>query len=117
MGASLLGTPAATHMVTKGNKSRRIERRVAHRVPCNVRAPRTPLGKPLSVVGQTVNLSANGMAVQLGQPLEEGTRVEVLLPHLDGEPTRLLGKVAHTRRVLSGTFEVGIRIEPESATT
>jgi hypothetical protein len=78
-----------------------------------VRAASAAASKALSVIGQTVNLSANGLAVQIGRPLLEGTWVEVLLPHLDGEPTRLRGKVVHSRRVLSGTFEVGIRIEPE----
>ena len=93
---------------------RRTERRVAHRVPCRVRTPVSSPAKAESVVGQTVNLSANGLAVQLGRPIDAGASVEVFLPHLDGEPTRLLGRVAHTRRVLSGTFEIGIRIEPES---
>ena len=117
MSAPLLGVPGATRAASKRGNKRGNERRNAHRVHCNVRTPRTSPGRILSVVGQTVNLSANGVAVQLGQPLDEGMRVEVLLPHLDGEPTRLIGKVAHTRRVLSGTFEVGIRIEPESAAT
>jgi hypothetical protein len=118
MTTSMLGTRSPTGVVSKADPARRRgERRVAHRVPCRVRAPQTLSGKPLSVIGQTVNLSANGMAVQIGQPLDAGTRVEVLLPHLDGEPTRVLGKVAHSRRVVSGTFEVGIWIEPEFATT
>ena len=118
MASSLLGTGSTIGMTSKVEASpRRGERRVAHRVPCRLRASHTSSGKPVSVVGQTVNLSANGVAVQLGSPLDEGTEVEVLLPHLDGEPTRLLGKVAHNRRVLSGTFEVGIRIEPEDLTT
>jgi hypothetical protein len=74
-------------------------------------------GKSTAVLGQTVNLSANGLAVQVGQPMEAGAQVEVLLPHLDGEPTRLQGTVAHSRRVVTGTFELGIQIEPEPATT
>ncbi|MFQ5805470.1 MAG: PilZ domain-containing protein [Phycisphaerae bacterium] len=106
--------PSATAAAAKVNTSRRrAERRVAHRVPCRVRASDTAHGKAVSVVGQTVNRSANGMAVQVGQPMDEGARVEVLLPHLDGEPTRLMGTVAHSRRVVTGTFEVGIWIEPE----
>jgi hypothetical protein len=60
-----------------------------------------------------VNLSVNGLAIQVGRPIATGASVEVLLPHLDGEPTRLLGRVAHSRRVLSGTFEIGIWIEPD----
>jgi len=82
-----------------------------------VRASDGSGGKIVSEVGQTVNLSANGLAVQLGRPVHDGVRVEVLLPQLDGEPTRLVGRVAHSRRVLSGTFEVGIWIDPELAAT
>ena len=62
-----------------------------------------------------MNLSVNGLAVQLARPIDEGTEVEVLLPPLDGEPTRLLGTVAHSRRVLSGTFEIGILTAPDGA--
>jgi hypothetical protein len=113
--ASPLGMRSATAAAVKGDTSRRrAERRVAHRVPCRVRAADTVYGKAVSVVGETVNLSANGLAVQLGRPVEDGARVEVLLPQLDGEPTRLVGRVAHSRRVLSGTFELGIRIESET---
>ncbi len=115
MTVSSLSTRSAIVAAVKGDASRRRgERRVAHRVPCRVRAADAAHGKVVSVVGQTVNLSANGLAVQLGQPVDDGARVEVLLPQLDGEPTRLVGRVAHSRRVLTGTFELGIRIEPES---
>lgn len=114
MNSSLLGTPSAIASAVKaGAPHGRAERRVAHRVPCRVRAPGRSDGKSVSVIGQTVNLSATGLAVQLSRPMDTGTAVEILLPHLDGEPTRLQGKVAHSRRVLSGTFEVGISIEPE----
>jgi hypothetical protein len=118
MNLSTLKMPSATGLMPNVDAyRRRAERRVAHRVPCRVRSHNTLLGKRVSVVGQTVNLSADGLAVQVGQPMDEGTSVEVLLPHLDGEPTRLWGRVAHSRRVLSGTFEVGIWIEPEIASS
>lgn len=114
MNPSLAGTGSATATVAGGSAPhRRAERRVAHRVPCRVRAMRTSNGKNVSVVGQTVNVSANGLAVQLARSVDDGTPVEILLPHLDGEPTRLRGRVVHSRRVLSGTFEVGIQMEPE----
>lgn len=117
MRAPLLNMPAATPAAPKADASRRrTERRVAHRVPCRVRVSDTARGKSAAELGQTVNLSANGLAVQLGRPMEAGAQVEVLLPHLDGEPTRLQGTVAHSRRVLTGTFELGIQIEPELAT-
>ncbi len=115
MKSAPLKMSSVTAIAAKMDKSRRrVERRVAHRVPCRLRASGDLQGKTLSVVGQTVNLSANGLAVQVGQPMDAGTSVEILLPPLDGEPTRLLGKVAHSRRVLSGTFEIGIWIEPDT---
>jgi hypothetical protein len=118
MKAPLLSVPAATPAAPKTNAfRRRTERRVAHRVPCRVRTLDVARDKSTAVLGQTVNLSANGLAVQVGRPMEAGAQVEVLLPHLDGEPTRLRGMVAHSRRVVTGTFELGIQIEPESAPT
>jgi len=112
MNPSLATIPSAGVIASKLNEARqRGERRVAHRVPCRVRAALEGKRQSLTSVGQTVNLSASGLAIQLGQPLDSGTNVEVLLPHLDGEPTRLLGRVAHSRRVLTGTFEIGIEID------
>ena len=109
-------TPSATVAAASiDTYRRRAERRVAHRVPCRVRVLNTSTGRGISVVGQTINLSVSGLAVQLGRALVTGTHVEVLLPQLDGEPMRLHGRVIHCRRVLTGTFEVGIGIDPESA--
>ena len=115
MKSSIVNTPSVRAIAAKMEKiRRRAERRVSHRVPCRVRCSDTHIGKGLCAVGQTINLSANGIAVQLAEPMEEGTPVEILLPQLDGEPTRVCGKVAHTRRVHTGSFEVGIWIEPDS---
>ena len=86
---------------------------MVYRVPCWLRADCSD-GKAVSVVGETVNLSANGLALQLGQSVRCGTSVEVLLPQLDGEPTRMVGRVAHSRRVTTGTFELGIEVQPEA---
>jgi hypothetical protein len=91
---------------------RRVELRVSHRVPCRVRTSEKMDEPSLNAVGQTVNLSPAGLAVQLGRPIDAGTVVEVSLPHLDGTPMTLRGCVAHSRRVMSGTYEIGIRIEP-----
>ena len=95
-----------------GLPGRRGERRFPHRVPCNVRWSSPVEHTHASVVGQTVNLSATGMAIQLAVPLPIGSEVEVLLPHLNGEPTRVDGMVVHTRRVNTGTHEIGIRVSP-----
>ncbi len=115
MKSSIMNVPSAGVIAAKMEKvRRRAERRVSHRVPCRVRSSDVHVNKGFCAVGQTINLSANGMAVQLAEPMEAGTPVEVLLPQLDGEPTRVCGKVAHTRRMHAGAFEVGIWIEPDS---
>jgi hypothetical protein len=115
MNASALTTASATTAATSiDTYRRRAERRVAHRVPCRVRVLNSSTGRVVSVVGQTVNLSVSGLAVQLGCAMVAGTHLEVLLPQLDGEPMRLHGRVVHCRRVLTGTFEVGVWVELES---
>jgi hypothetical protein len=59
-------------------------------------------------MGETVNMSDGGLAVQIGVDVAPGSQVEVLVAHLGGEPTCLYGEVVRRRRVLSGTFEIGI---------
>lgn len=80
--------------------------RVAHRSRCTLRS-RDSIGQLLEDTGETVNISPSGLAVQLPRPLELGSQVEI---QLTGEP--LAGRVAHSRRVSTGTFEVGINLEP-----
>ena len=104
--------PSTDSFLTKLEKMpRRVELRVSHRVPCRVRTFEIVPDHALTAVGQTVNLSQAGLAVQLGKPIDAGTSVEVSLPHLDGVPVTLHGRVAHSRRVMSGTYEIGIRLE------
>lgn len=103
---------AAVAPVDSGRTSRR---RTPHRVPCRLRI----LGESgtRAVIGETVDLSENGLAVQLGADVAPGARVEVLLPHLAGEPVCFYGEVVRRRRVLSGTFEIGIAFnQPAPAT-
>jgi hypothetical protein len=83
---------------------RRRERRAVHRVPCRLRLCED--GVTLS--GETVNISSTGLAVHVGCAIPHGTLVEAIVPQLEGEPLRVTGAVVHTRRVLTGTFEVGI---------
>jgi len=89
---------------------KRVDSRVAHRVPCRLRAAAAAGGEPVTLIGETVNFSPRGVAIQLSRAIEQGTQVELLIPHLWGEPTCLYGTVVHSRRVLSGTFEVGIHV-------
>ena len=88
---------------------RRGERRIPHRVPCRVSWHDPHSGQNTSLVGQTVNISSSGLSVQLGYEIPTGTWIETLVPHLDDEPIFVCGTVAHIRRVLTGTFEIGIQ--------
>ncbi len=83
-------------------------RRVPHRVPCRLSVFDTADEQVASYCAQTVNISADGLAVHVQQAIPEGTLIEALVPHLDGDPLRFQGRVLHSRRVLSGVFEVGI---------
>lgn len=96
-----LGFPSST---------RRNNRRVPLRTPCRVRVFGGGDHPGAAMYGNAVNLSDHGLAIQVGHAVEPGHRVEVLLPHLDGEPTCLYGDVVHTRRVVTGTYEIGIRL-------
>ena len=94
------------------NLRRRIQRRIPHRVPCEIWLRDSATGERRVLAGQTVNLSHTGLAVQVGESVACGTRVEALvLPALDA-PLRVAGAVRHVRRVLTGTFELGIETWP-----
>ena len=80
------------------------QRRVPHRVPCRVRL----LDGDAQLLGQTVNISCGGLAVQLTEAIPEGTMVEALVPNLTGNGLCVRGHVRHLRRVLNDVFEVGI---------
>lgn len=85
------------------------EPRFACRVACRVRE----LGgaSPTVQMGQAVNISGGGLALLVARAMVQGTRVEVLLLSSQAESNRVTGEVAHSRRVLSGTFEVGVRLQ------
>jgi len=84
--------------------------RVAHRVPCTLSVLGGQAATAGILPGQTVNVSASGLAVQVGCPLERGARVQVVLAGVDGELTQLVGEVVRTRQVNAGTYELGIRL-------
>lgn len=88
----------------------RATRRVPHRVPCRVRLIDPATGAGRTVVGETVDLSAGGVALQLGSDVPVGTWVETLVPHLHGEPLFLCGTVVHSRRTMAANYEIGIAL-------
>lgn len=101
------GTPAAA----KSASQRRTQQRTPYRVPCRVKLVNASTGEVRTVVGETVNLSPRGVALQLKADVRPGTWVETMVPHRSGDPLFLCGKVQHVRRTLAETFEIGIEID------
>ncbi len=95
-------------------KCARGQRRVAHRVPCRVRLHEPDSGQSNAVIGQTMNISTNGLALQLPQDVPAGTWVETLVPHVNGDPIFVCGTVVHSRRVLGDEFEIGVEFTGDS---
>lgn len=102
--------PTAACRMTTGERRRRGngDRRVPYRVPCRVRLVDPKTGEVRTVVGETVNISTHGLAVQIGTEVPLGTWVETLVPHPNGEPMFVCGTVVHTRRTLSTNVELGV---------
>ncbi len=96
-----------------GNEARRNLHRVPHRVPCRVRLVDRTTGEVRTVVGETLNFSPGGVALQLGIDVPVGTWVETLVPHLHGDPLFLCGTVVHTRRTLHANFEIGVSMNED----
>lgn len=85
------------------------ERRVPHRAPCRLQWWDSDSKRTASCVGETTNLSERGLAVRVRHFLLTGTRVEILLANLAGDPRRISGVVVRCQRILADTFELGIR--------
>jgi hypothetical protein len=89
----------------------RADRRTPYRIPCRVRLVDADTGEVRTVVGETVNLSPRGVALQLSVDVPLGTWVETLVPHLNGDPLFLCGKVVHSRRTMMANFEIGVETD------
>lgn len=100
--------PRAAAPATPNSRPLRGEPRAPHRLPCRVRLFDPASSSWVVKQGQTVNVSSYGLAVQVGLPVAPGTRVEAVVPRFDAEPLEISGTVRHSRRVLAGTFELGI---------
>lgn len=84
----------------------------------------TPAGAPPAATaaavdelrGETVNMSPNGLAIQVGKSIPAGAVVEAIIARWSGrEELRLHGRVVHARRMLAGLFEIGVRLMPDPA--
>ncbi|MCH7871463.1 MAG: PilZ domain-containing protein [Planctomycetes bacterium] len=114
MNPSFAGFPTAiaTPASLLSAKQQGRERRWSHRAPCLLRLLDPGGETAFEVRGETVNMSANGLAVQVSEPVPEGWFVETVIAHKSAQEAIVLrGKVVHSRRVLAGSFEVGVRTE------
>ncbi len=86
----------------------RVEPRAPYRIPCRVRLVDSTTGEVRTVIGETVNLSRRGMALQIATDVPIGTWVETLVAQPHGDPLFLCGTVVHTRRTLAANYEIGV---------
>lgn len=112
MSQTTLGPPSSAAFGDGVERHRRSGRRVPYRVPCCVKFEPDETSPIISCIGKTVNASADALGVQLSRLIRIGTRVEVHLPQLNGHPVRIHGEVTDNKRVLSGTFETTIKLDP-----
>jgi hypothetical protein len=84
--------------------------RTPHRVPCRVQAVDAGTGEVRTMMGETVNLSREGVALHVGVEVPVGTWVETLVPRPDGSPLFLCGTVVRVRRTLAANFEIGVEL-------
>ncbi len=101
------GCPTAAQ--SKPGRCQRAEKRAAYRVPCRLRWNDPATGAEIRRIGRTTNISESGVAIQIDHDLAPQTPVEALLPHPKGHSMRVSGVVVHARRVLTSTYEVGVR--------
>jgi hypothetical protein len=109
--AALAASPTAGFVaaaVPARSRPPRTERRTPFRVPCRVRLVNAATGEVQTVIGETRDISRTGVALHLPGDVPLGTWVETLVPHPNGEPLFLCGKVVHSRRALATGYEVGI---------
>ncbi len=86
------------------------ERRWSHRAPCVLRLLDVDGAPQLEVRGETVNMSAEGLAVQVPEPVPAGLYVETVIARkCDKDAMVVRGKVTHSRRIFAGGYEIGVR--------
>lgn len=117
MNPSAAGFPTAIAVPVSvlSAKQRARDPRWSHRAPCLLRLLDSGGETTIEIRGETVNMSASGFAVQIAGPVPAGLSVETVIAHKSAEEAIVLrGKVVHSRRMLAGSFEIGVRTEASS---
>lgn len=102
--------PAAYRSIPSNSAARR-PARLARRVPCRVNVLDGDEGAETVLAGHTVQVWRGGVAVQLARGIEPQTRVELQVVSEGDEIDTYSATVAYTRRVMSGTYEVGLTLK------
>lgn len=102
--------PAAHHKRVSDSAPARRQPRAARRVPCRLWLRDADRRCSAALIGQTVHVWEGGVAIQLSQGLDARRLVELQVPDSVGEIVTLHGSVAYSRRVVSGTYEVGVSL-------
>lgn len=99
--------PLAARGLPRAALWRRAEPRAAHRTPCRVHLLLDDLTEQ-AFTGLTVNVSLSGICLHVPFACMEGAKLRVELVQAEGGRLEVHGTVAHCRRVLSGTYELGV---------
>lgn len=102
--------PAAARPAASARRVR-AARRTPFRAPCRVRLIDPATGEVRTVIGETLNISSCGMALQLGASVPLGTWVETMVSQVGGEPLFLCGTVVNARQTMTATFEIGVETD------
>jgi hypothetical protein len=108
--ATQIAGPAGANARPSASGNRRSRGRRPYRVPCRVLFADPVTGRRTALIGQTVNLSAGGMAIRIPREVPPGTWVEAFLTHAFGAPTLHEGRVVECRRILAVGYEIGVEI-------
>lgn len=107
----LVEPPISVTRVRSTDRARlRGERRAPLRLPCTLLVNDEITGGQRRLNGHTVNFSVGGLAVMIGNAITEGVAVEVLFQGADGEARCMDGLVIHCRRVMTGSYEIGVAV-------
>ena len=117
MNASSAGLPTSSSLPVSvlGAKQKGRDRRWSHRAPCVLRLLDSGGEATFEIRGETVNMSASGLAVLVSEPVPAGWFVETVIARKSVQEAIVLrGRVVHSRRMLAGSFEIGVRTEASS---
>lgn len=86
----------------------------ACRTPCRVRCLESLLNVRRATLGETTWLGPGVVTLNAAEGFDAGSRVEIFLPRIGGDPQCVYGVVTRTRHVGLGTFEMRVALAAEA---